>query len=213
MIKYTDLEDKEYNKILEIKHDEVKEFAKDYLRKRNPVTITYLILQLLAMVIFLGHLTYSIYMIFNNSSNYIYMFLAGVVISFSIIIIIHELLHGLAYWLMGFKDVSFGGNIRKFMFYAVADKQVVSKKQFLIVAITPFATLFIIPFVLYFIYIPVSTSMIYAVIFSLHIFFCSGDFAMLSYIYVNRHKNLFTSDDVDNRISYFFEKDEEMCDD
>ena len=41
----------------------------------------------------------------------------GVLFSFTVLIILHELLHAIAYLLVGAKKISFGMNLNKFMFY------------------------------------------------------------------------------------------------
>src|SRR5665648_101192 len=61
--------------------------------------------------------------------------------SFTLLIFIHELLHGFAFLLLGFKKISFGGDIRKFVFYAQADQQVLSRHEFYFLALFPLVTI------------------------------------------------------------------------
>ena len=73
----------------------------------------------------------------NRETVYLWWLLAGIIFTFSILIALHELIHAAAYRLVGEKKLSFGMNLRKFMFYVQADGQVLSFKQFQIVALAP----------------------------------------------------------------------------
>ena len=59
----------------------------------------------------------------------------GVLFTFTVLIVLHELLHAIAYLLVGARKLSFGMNLKKFLFYVQADKQVLNYKKFMIVAL------------------------------------------------------------------------------
>jgi hypothetical protein len=35
---------------------------------------------------------------------------------------------------------------------------------------------------------------------------CAGDFALLNFYWLNRHKNIYTWDDADQKMAYFYEE-------
>ncbi len=206
-VEFDQLDGKDFQEVLVLEHKNVKDFVRKYLQRKNIITVSYMLSQILSLVFLFAHLVYAFIMYFlNGDVSFLIFFLIGGVFSFSLLVVVHELIHGLAYFIMGFKNISFGGNIRKFVFYAVADKQVVSKGQFTFVALAPFIVVFVVALFFYIFFFSTAISIFYAVVFSLHVIFCSGDFAMLSFLYTNKHKNIYTADDVDNELSYFYEK-------
>lgn len=131
----------------------------------------------------------------------------GTLLVFTILIAVHEGIHGLAYKLAGAPDVSFGVSWRKFYFYAVANKFIVGHKFFLLIALAPFVV--------------ISAGVIGGLFFAdvwmkwvllsilfMHTGACVGDFAMLAFYEKHRHLGkILTFDDVDRKISYFYVKD------
>jgi hypothetical protein len=78
----------------------------------------YMIYQILMIMIGMFFFTRSVVLAFQSSHTQLYYSLAALIFSFSALVIIHELLHGAALKLTGAKHVTFGGYLKKFIFYA-----------------------------------------------------------------------------------------------
>jgi len=128
----------------------------------------------------------------------------AILFSLSVLIVVHELLHALAYLLSGARRISFGLVPKKFIFYALADRQVIAPRAFHFVALTPFVVVKLACLVglattqnTLFIYF-------FLTVMCLHSLFCAGDIAMLAFYNLYRGKEIFN---YDNRIegkTYFY---------
>lgn len=127
------------------------------------------------------------------------------VIAFVFVVPVHEAIHGVAYKLLGAPDVRFSVSLKKFYAYAIADKFVVDRRSFALVAAMPFVlingVLIIASLVL------TETHAFFAVCFLLvHTGGTSGDWAMLNYLWLNRDREVYTYDDADEGMSYFYQR-------
>jgi hypothetical protein len=189
----------------ELRYDDIVEFTSKYLRKRTP-SMTFFYFSLLGMfLLVIGALAFG--MISHNRSfgGIMKQYLYGLIISFSVIIPIHELLHGLIYVLLGARKIRFGAEFRQFAFYAVADEFVTNKAGFYFLASAPFLIITLLNMA-GFILVPGVASYTYIAIIFFHATMCIGDFALMSYYDTHRDKELYSFDDVKNRISYFYYK-------
>jgi hypothetical protein len=121
---------------------------------------------------------------------------------------IHELLHWVAYKLVGAQKVSFQANFKKLYFLTVANKFVTNSSEFRLVATLPFlsATLLAI-FAIAF--SGVYWSITWIVFLLIHNFFCGGDFILLNFMENNRKQGIITYDDTEKKVSYFFLKNQQ----
>jgi len=183
-------------------HQEIIPFLQKFIYCRNPYTIFYWGINIL----FLGFLGFQIGLdnAVNLDDKLIYAGL-GVFVFFFGLVPIHELIHGIAYQIIGAKKVSYKADLRKLMFLTVADKFVANRREFLLVALAPFTIInsLLIISSLYF-----SGVWFYLILGMLifHTAGCSGDFGLVSYFYENRQKDILTFDDAANEITYFYEK-------
>ncbi len=124
------------------------------------------------------------------------------VLSFLVLLPIHEAIHGIVYRLAGARDVRYGVSLRQFYAYAIAHHFVANRRVFTWVAIMPFLainTALILAAVL------VEPYRFYLVsVLLLHSAGCSGDFAFLSYLWIHRREEFYTYDDADEKVSYLF---------
>jgi len=188
-----------------LNHQDLIPFVKLYLNKRTRFSILYTVVN----VLFFALLAYCFW---KNSSSPSFDFGSG--ISYSSIgiafafglIPLHEYLHVLAYRSQGATNTSYDSNFRKFYFMALADKFVASKKEFQVVALTPF--------------VAISVGLLVAASLSgtlwsftwlgaliVHTACCSGDFGLLSYFDFHSDKEVVTYDDKEKGMSYFLVKD------
>jgi hypothetical protein len=186
-------------------YDDIVEFASKYIRKRTR-SMTFFYISLLGMLLLvIGALAFG--MIHHNRAfgGIMKQYLYGLIISFSVIIPIHEIIHGLIYFLLGARKIRFGAEFRQFAFYAVADEFVTTKKGFYLLASSPFLLITLLNLA-GFIMVPGVASYTYISIIFFHATMCVGDFALMSYYDTHRDKDIYSFDDVKNKISYFYYK-------
>lgn len=167
--------------MLELPHAELVPFVQAQMKKRTPVVWLYIALNLglLMFLISLGswqlrHGVASWDTIFSN-------FAAGLALGIGLLFP-HEALHAIAYKLVGARLVSFGGQWRRFVFYALANRFVANRQEFLLVAFMPFVVLSAGLGLTALTTSALSTSWICLGGLLLHTALCSGDFALASYM-------------------------------
>jgi hypothetical protein len=126
------------------------------------------------------------------------------VFAFFVLLPIHEGIHGLAYRMVGAKDIRYGYSLRKFYAYAIAPNYVVNARQFFWVAILPFGVINSALIVLAILF-PAWTMYFLATLL-LHIGGTSGDFSLLNFVWIHRQRELYTYDDAETKTSYFYAK-------
>jgi len=197
----------EYEQIIALKHSEIKNFIVTEVEKQSiwaRIANMYQITGLLAFVLGL----FKAFMPFFTKREGIYLFwlVLGLVFTFTLLIITHELIHALAYRYVGARNLSFGMNIRKFMFYVQADKQVLNYKQFKIVALAPVVSVAIVSILGMIIFYNHAAFYFFIPIFAFHSMFCGGDFGLLC-IFANRSdKEILTFDIKSEEKTYFYAK-------
>jgi len=197
----------EYEQIIALKHSEIKNFIVTEVEKQSiwaRIANMYQITGLLAFMLGL----FKAFMPFFTKREGIYLFwlVLGLVFTFTLLIITHELIHALAYRYVGARNLSFGMNIRKFMFYVQADKQVLNYKQFKIVALAPVVSVAIVSILGMIIFYNHAAFYFFIPIFAFHSMFCGGDFGLLC-IFANRSdKEILTFDVKSEEKTYFYAK-------
>lgn len=187
----------------EIHYDDIVDFAGKYLRKRNRSMIFFyfvLIGMFLLMMVAIGFGMLDHHRGFGAIMK---QYLYGIIISFSINIPVHEIIHGIIYVLLGARKIRFGAEFKQLAFYAVADGFVTRKWGFYLIAISPFLVITGLNLA-GFIFVPGVASYTYISVLFWHTTMCAGDFALMSYYDTHRDKDIYTFDDVHKRISYFY---------
>ena len=122
------------------------------------------------------------------------------------LIVIHELLHAIAYLIVGARKLSFGMNLKKFMFYVQADKQVLNYKQFMIVALAPAVVVGVVSLAGAIFYYGQPFYYFFLVIFGLHGLFCGGDFGLLCFFENRKEDEIYTFDVKSEGKTYFYKR-------
>ena len=195
-----------YELIAQLNHSQIKEFVVEQLTTKTKIISFYMYYQILMIVVGMFFFTRSIVLAFKGDSEPLYYSMAALVFCFSILIIIHELLHGIALKLAGAKRVTFGGYLKKFIFYAEADQFVINRKQFAFIALTPLFAVKLITLtgIIFLFNQPVFYFLIFVM--SAHSLFCAGDIGLLSVFYQSSENEIFTFDVKAEKTSYFFRK-------
>lgn len=192
-----------YRQLIKIPYDELIPFILDYLRRKSGLIVFFWS----ACILTLG-LALTVRVNLSGYFPYKYLLLhsiLGLVVFPLLYIPVHELLHIIPYYLTGAKNIRVGMDLKQYMFYVTAHRHVTTRKQFGFVAWFPFTITTII-----LVYLVLSVPGLWKWSLSLFLFvhttMCAGDFAMLNYFRVNRKKKLFTWDDADEKMAYFYEE-------
>jgi hypothetical protein len=203
-INVEDLDNQEkYRQLLALSYKDLLQFIIEYLTKKSGLILLFWSVCL----IFIG---FAIAIRVSLSGNFpiariLLHSVLGLIVLPLLSVPFHELLHIIPFYFSGAKQIRIGMDLKQYLFFVTAHRYVTKSMQFRIVAIIPFIT--------------VSTSLIILVIilpglwkWSLSLFLfvhatmCAGDFAMLNYYHLNRDKKIYTWDDADNKIAYFYEE-------
>ncbi|GAB3640980.1 DUF3267 domain-containing protein [Spirosoma arcticum] len=126
-------------------------------------------------------------------------------IGFFILLPIHEFIHGLAFKRVGAPKIGYGYSLKSLMVYAYSQNFPATTRELAFVAALPFV---IITAGLLFGWVLLPAYWLFWVILLLiHTSACIGDFVLINYHRKNRHRTIYTYDDVENeRKTYFFEE-------
>lgn len=184
-------------------YDSIVEFATEYIRKRTR-SMTFYVIIIIAFFLFQwSAFIYGITVSQLNAVSLLKQFLYGLIISMTIVIPLHELIHAIGYFILGARKIRFGVALKHFAFYAVADDFVINRAGFIFLALSPFIIVSLLNLA-GFILVPGYAAYTYISVLFFHATMCAGDFALLSYFEFHRDKELYTFDDVRNKTSYFY---------
>jgi hypothetical protein len=186
-------------------YDDIVEFATEYVRKRTRSMRTYIVFIIIFFLLQWLAFLFGIFVRDMNAISLLKQFLYGLIISLTIVIPLHELIHALGYLILGAKKIRFGAVLKHFAFYAVADDFVANRNAFIFLALSPFIIVSLLNLA-GFIFVQGYASYTYVSVLFFHATMCAGDFAMLSYFEFHRDKELYTFDNVGEKISYFYYK-------
>lgn len=204
-IKPLQLEESGYSLFEKLKHDDLISFLNEKNKERKSFFFyLFLVVSLFPIALISYFLTKGIVSGEIETLKSLLFCLSGVALVF-LFIPFHELLHGLAYKIIGAKNISYFANFRKMYFAAISDQSVINVKEFRVVALLPF--LFVITVAL----IAILMVNIYWILLILcfvtvHNLFCSGDFTLLNYMEINNEKGIVTYDDKLKKETYFYIK-------
>ena len=194
-----------YRQILELDFNDMIPFVMSNIRKKGIPSLVYLVINL-AMLVFIA-----LYLIPGfigpqfTWSVLIKQSLAGIFAGTILVIPVHELLHGLAYRILGARKIRFGVDMKQFIFFVTADRYPVTGKELYFLALTPFAVINICIIALTATLFP--QGILFAAILLLsHNIMCIGDFAIANYINNHAHSKVYTFDEIEQKKSYFFEE-------
>ncbi len=193
-----------YELIAQLNHRQIKEFVIDQLSEGGWLIKSYMVYQVLMILIGVFFLVRSIIDAFQGFLAPIYYTFAALFFCFSVLIVIHELLHGTALKFIGAPKVTYGAYLKKFIFYAEADQFVINKKQFAAVALTPLLTIKLITITGIIILVNQPAYYFPLIIMCAHSLFCAGDIGLLSVFYKYGRSEIYTFDVKSDKTSFFF---------
>jgi hypothetical protein len=193
-----------FEKLTEVTRDRIKEFVLEQIRTDKVIIPVFMVYQIILVLIGTFFATRSVVLIIRGYPEQFYWTLGAVIFSFSILVFLHELLHGLALLMTGAKKIRFGGNIRNFIFFAEANQHVMNRNQFRFVALTPLFVIQILTLWGLVVFLNVPAVYLFITIMSLHSLFCAGDIALLSFFEKFRHEKIYTYDSKDGNRTFYF---------
>ena len=197
----------DYEKIAELHLDEIKPFVMRELddnKRFARVATMYQLLGVFGFMFGFG-VTFGAILASREYVFLVYLFV-GVAFLFTFGIMLHELLHALAYKYVGAKKVSFGMKLKKFLFYVQADEQVFNYKQLKIVALTPMIVVGVLSLVGMAIFYNQPLFYFFLSIFTLHSFCCAGDLGILCFFQNRPNQEIVTFDKKAEGKAYFYRK-------
>ncbi len=195
--------DPDFELLDKLHYDQIVEFATAYIRKRTRSMSAYTLIIIGFFLLQWSAFIYGITVSHLNWISLLKQFLYGLIISMTIVIPLHELIHAIGYFLLGARKIRFGATLKHFAFYAVADDFVANRVGFIFLALSPFIIVSLLNLA-GFIFVPGYASYTYISVLFFHATMCAGDFALLSYFEYHKDKEVYTFDDVKNKTSYFY---------
>ena len=192
--------------VAQINHQQIKEFVIEQLTSDGKIIRFYMYYQVAMIAVGAFFLARSVILAFKYTAIELIYTIAALVFSLTVLVVIHELIHGLALKLAGAPKVSFGGYIRKFIFYAEADLFVINRRQFAFIALAPLVLVKLLTLagIIFFFNHHVFYFLIFVI--SAHSLFCAGDIGLLSLFYKYRDGEIFNFDSQAEKTSYYFRK-------
>lgn len=191
-----------YSQILEMDFDDMIPFVLSNIRKKGLMSLLYIVVN---VVVLSGIGICSIWGLYAGCitwSGFLMQSVLGIFAGSLIIIPFHELLHGLAYKILGAKKIHFGVNLQQFMFYVTANRFPVNRKELGFLAMLPFLAVNTTLLVVAIFWLPQYLVFFGLILFS-HNLMCIGDFAITNYV-LNQKEEVFTYDEIGKKKSYFY---------
>ncbi len=207
-MKYPTVEDlkdpDKYDLVASVEQGRIREFVVEQAMADRKIIPVYMIYQTLLVFSGLFFLTRALVLAFRGEWSY-FLFSAGaIVFSLTILVAIHELLHALALVLTGARRIRFGAVPGRFIFFAVADRHVMGKKSFILVALTPLVGVQVVAAAGIGFWVDVPFVYFFLILMSMHSMFCAGDIALVTLFYRFPGRKVFTFDNFSEKTSYFF---------
>ena len=199
-----DLDDQtKFRQILTVPYQDLIPFIFNYLKKNSGLMLIFWSVCLL----FIG---ITVFVRINIAGQFPYTHIIvhsilGLIILPVLCIPVHELLHILPYYFSGARNIRIGMDLKQYLFYVTAHRYVASPRQFIIVAIIPYLVISMTSMLLVFL-LPGLWKWSLSLFLLVHSTMCAGDFALLNLYFLNRNKKIYTWDDADKKIAYFYEE-------
>ncbi len=198
---------KEYELIEELDIRDVKSFVVRELSQHNTWSLIMKMYQAASMLL-IGFLLFRAVMAWLHAGQTRYLLWVGlgILFSFTLLIVIHEVIHYLAFLLVGVRKLSFGMNLRKFIFYVQADKEVVNYRQMKIVGLAPLVVVAAAATIMALLNFGGPLYFAGLTVLSIHSLFCAGDLGILSFFENRKEHEIVTYDDKQAGKAYFYKK-------
>lgn len=121
-----------------------------------------------------------------------------------LVIPVHELIHGLAYRILGARKIIFGADLKQLIFFVTADRYPVCGREIHLLTLSPFILINLLTAGITLWFFP-HLIIVSGVFLLSHNIMCIGDFAISNYVSRAKGK-IYNYDEPENKVSYFFEE-------
>jgi len=189
---------KRYEVLLEIPHDETAERLRPYMAEGSWIVALYWLLGLAALVLLITLVVRSAAGLLVAAS----LACAGMVGAWIVLLPVHESLHAVVYRILGARDVKVVYQLARLAAFCIADRAVVGGRRFLLITIAPVVVLnaLLVGGVAMTAGIP---RIVLAGALLLHLGACSGDLALVQFLWIHRASQVWTWDDHETGITHF----------
>jgi len=194
-----------YSQVEILAYEEVIPFVFRNIKIYNLSTVIFYFTNALYFIFLLIHILTSFFTGDGSFGNLLLSGLLGFIVFPIFLIPLHEILHALAYKIIGAPRIRIGMSLSQYLFYVAADKFVAGFYEMIFVALAPFV---LISVMLVYFSLVVDSSISTALLMTLfaHGTMCIGDFAVLSFFFENGRSNLCTFDLFEEKKAYFYLK-------
>jgi hypothetical protein len=193
-----------YELVANPEHREIKSFVIEQVTTESRLIRGFMIYQGIMILVGLFFATRPLVLAMRGYYQPLFWLLGAIAFSFTLLIVIHEMLHLLALKITGASRITIGGYLKKFIFYAEADRHVLNRDQFKLVALTPLVVVKVITLIAIFLTIGKPAFYFWMFVMSVHSLFCAGDIGMLSFFDRFPDSEVYTFDVKEEKRSYFF---------
>ena len=194
--------ERSYSQILELDFDDMIPFVLSNIKKKGLMSWLFIAVNLIGLFSIGVFSIWGIYIGWIPWSGFLIQLFLGILAGSIIVIPFHELLHGLAYKILGAKKIKFGANLQQFFFFVSTDRFPVNRKELYFLALLPFGALNLVLLMVALFWLP-QYSILFGFLLLSHNLMCIGDFAITNYV-MNEKEEVFTYDEPENKKSYFY---------
>lgn len=198
----------QFELLAEVEHSQIKQFILDQITPEIRLVRWFSAYQVAMIALFVFLLVKAILLAARAMNDALLWIGLSVVFSFTVLIVLHELLHALAYWFTGARKLKVGAIWKKFVFYVVADRQVIDARSFRLVAYAPLVGLKLLCLALGLFFWSSPSAYFFFSIMCIHSLFCAGDVAMLAFYQIHADREIYNYDDVATGKSFFYVRKE-----
>ncbi len=196
--------DPKFRQILELHFGEMLPFVLSNIRRRSIFSLLYAGLNVALLGFILVYLVDGMLAELISWGMLLKQGIAGIFAGSLLIIPVHELLHGLAYKMLGAKKIHFGADPEQMIFYVTADRHPISGREIYFLALLPFLLINLSAILVIILWFPHFTLFVLFLLLS-HNIMCIGDFAISNYVFLT-HTRVYSFDIVSEKKSFFFQE-------
>ena len=197
-------QDPGYRQILKLEFSDMIPFVLSNIRKKGLFSILYLTINMASLVFIILYAIWGVMDMQITWATIIKQTLSGIFAGSILVIPLHEILHGLAYRILGARKIKFGADLQQFIFFVTADRYPVSGNQLYFLAMTPFVVINLVTVAITTLVFP-QVILFAAFLLLSHNIMCIGDFAIVNFVRLTPGR-IITYDETEQKRSYFFEE-------
>ena len=193
-----------YELLAEVDHREIKAFIKQQMLPSVKLIRFYSIYQLVMILLFVLLLGRAAVLACQGVPERIWQLAYAGLFSVTVLVVLHELIHALTYWLCGVRKLKAGAILKKFIFYVAADREVIGYSTFRLVAWAPFVVVKLVCLALGLLFLDSPLAWFFFGTMCIHSLFCAGDIAMLAFYRIHHDKTIYNFDDLEKGKTFFY---------